>query len=80
MDTDTYQGCLIRAYLMVRLIGDLPLGEMIDAAERADTLGPILDPTAWMKGHRKLAEDSEVLRALRPAWKLAKAHEGRREG
>jgi len=35
------------------------LGEM----GRADTIGPILDPTLWMKGHRQMDIQREIAQA-----------------
>jgi hypothetical protein len=46
----------------------LPI-EVIDQAlaeaERADALGPILDPTLWSSGHRNLDQQVRLIRALR---------------
>ena len=41
------------------------LDDFIRTCERADTIGPFLDPTAWMKGHDQMKVMVEHARALR---------------
>ncbi len=47
------------------LVVSLPLDEFIAAAEKADVVGPFVDPTLWMKGHDKLGDVLDIARALR---------------
>jgi hypothetical protein len=50
------------------LVQQLPLDALdalIAEAERYDTIGPILDPTAWQRTHRNVAEHAVLLRAVR---------------
>ena len=37
---------------LARLVKDLKLSEMLYAIDRADTLGPILDPSLWMRSNK----------------------------
>jgi hypothetical protein len=53
---------------IVFLVQQIPtdhLDSVIRVAERYDTIGPILDPTAWQRTHRNVAEHAVLLRALR---------------
>jgi hypothetical protein len=50
---------------MVQQIPLDALDRLIREAERYDTLGPILDPTAWQRTHRNVEEHAMLLRALR---------------
>jgi hypothetical protein len=44
------------------LILEMPLEDFLNAISRADTLGPILDPTLWMRGSKSMHEIEEVAR------------------
>lgn len=46
------------------MISDEDLAAFIAQAERAQSLGPILDPTLWAKGHAQLRLVTEHARAL----------------
>jgi len=41
--------------MMGNLVKDLKLAEYIEAINKSDATGPILDPTLWRKGHQKTA-------------------------
>jgi hypothetical protein len=45
----------------------LPLGEFLERASRAQSIGPILDPTLWMGATNKLEAIQEVASALHAA-------------
>ena len=62
---ENYQPTLAGLWALVRLIEESPLSEMLAAAERADSIGAILDPTLYREKGRALAEDIEMLDALR---------------
>lgn len=52
-----YRTAQDRVQLIAQLILTTPredLDDLIDSAERADTLGPFMDPTAWSVGHDML--------------------------
>lgn len=57
---------LINVTRLVRFIGpgDEELKRYIEAASRSDTIAPILDPTLWMRGHRKNDCFLKIARAL----------------
>jgi len=62
---DDYQLTLAGLWAMANLIANAPLAEMLAAAERAETLGPIVDPTLYRERARALSEDLALLRAFR---------------
>jgi len=46
------------------IIKDLPLTEFITAIDRADTLGPIIDPTLWIKGNNQMSKIRKLASCL----------------
>lgn len=44
----------------------LDLDAMLARAETALDIGPLVDPTAWRKGHRELERHIQLMRALQP--------------
>lgn len=64
MEQDEYRARLLTAYAVARTIRLLPLAAMLDAIDRADAAGPILDPTAYLQHGAAMREDGSVLRAL----------------
>lgn len=40
--------------------------QAIDKMNRADTIGPILDPTAWIHGHKPMDEVRQILKKVLP--------------
>ncbi len=63
----TVHACLTAA----RLISAYDLRGALDAIARADTVGPILDPTLYKAKAEAMHQDAEILRAALPLWKLA---------
>lgn len=46
-----------------RILDFVPMQKMLDTVNRADSIGPILDPTAYMKGMKNLPPQRRVLEA-----------------
>lgn len=67
-DHQTCMLCVINAMRIMTLI-DLPAA--IANAEHSDAVAPFIDPTLWMKKHRHLKEDLELMRAALPLWREA---------
>ena len=42
----------------------MPLNEFIVQIDRAETLGPILDPTKWVEMNKNIAQLKELAKAL----------------
>lgn len=59
-----YRVRLESVWMFAKLIEEWPLAAMIAQAERANEIGPYLDPTAWMKNRKALEQDLAMLRAL----------------
>ena len=51
--------------LIAGLVSRLPLREFIADAEKADAVGPFVDPTLWREGHAKLGDILDIARSLR---------------
>ena len=46
------------------LVRELSLAEYINAINRSDSVAPLIDPTLWMKGHKKTAILQKMARGL----------------
>ncbi len=47
------------------LVKGLPLDEFIAAIDHADSIGPILDPTLWMRGNKEMMKIRDLAAGLR---------------
>lgn len=61
---ENYQATLAFLWAQAFLVAEQPLGEMLAAAERADTVGFFVDPTLYRDKVAALHEDMEMLRAF----------------
>lgn len=77
MDSADYAVNLMLIQLLVGRLMHCPLEVMIRVAERAESVGPILDPTLFMKQGKKLRQDIETLTALAKIQKEWNAHSPR---
>lgn len=66
---DDYQAAVIACHVAARMLAQHPVEKLLEAIERADSVGPLLDPTLWMKKRGAMNEDREMLKA---ALKLSK--------
>ena len=64
-DPAAYRIHLATMWGFVTLIEPLPLEAMIAHAERAELIGPYVDPTAWMHNRVPAQQDLAMLRAVR---------------
>lgn len=55
MDEDDFHMVTQQLLMLGNLVQDLKLAEYINAINRSDATGPILDPTLWRRGHQKTA-------------------------
>jgi hypothetical protein len=51
--------------LIVGVVAEMPLQEFIVAGERAQSIGPYIDPTLWRQSHKKLDAVMELAISLR---------------
>lgn len=74
MGREEYANVLQNAHLIRTLAGNLASHGQIERAlamiVRAESVGSILDPTAFMQNHQKMAEDEKTLRAVLALGKL----------
>lgn len=65
VSNEEYQEIQSRIALVATLTRGLPLNEFIAAAETASAVGPIIDPTLYIQGGKKLEAITELARSLR---------------
>lgn len=65
MKAHEYQMILDQVTLLARLALNVEdVDEALSAIDHADSVGPLLDPTAWMKGHEEMGEVKKLLEAF----------------
>jgi hypothetical protein len=65
IDAEEYSEAQAVVLNIARLVFPLPLAEMLDAIDRAVSVGPFVDPTLWIKGHRQLDRVKALVSKLR---------------
>lgn len=65
MDNSQYAATQTQIMLIAKIVKDMPLDEFIEAGEKADGIGPILDPTLWRIGHENLERIIQLARKLK---------------
>ena len=65
MNEEEYLQTQNQIMLVAGLVAELPLCEFIVAAEEADVVGPLVDPTLWIKAKDNLGTLLDITRALR---------------
>ncbi len=75
MTADEYQNSLLLAYRIAQVAASLPLAEMLSAISHSDAIAPILDPTLYREKASAMAQDANLLRALRPVAEIGRALE-----
>lgn len=72
VDVEFYKSARMACEIAKSLLEQHDFSTLIAAIDRADSIGPVLDPTLWREKHRAMLEDREVfaaaLRFLGP-WK-----------
>lgn len=71
MDQDDYRSAVMACRVAAKMLAQHDLSGLLRAVDRADAVGPILDPTLWRDKHEAMAEDAELLRAALPLAELA---------
>ena len=49
---------------LAREVHDMPLGEFLLAIDHADTVGPLLNPSLWMRGQGQMMRFRNLAEAL----------------
>lgn len=61
-----YQMCVQRCHIACIALAELDIEKMLTAIDRAETIGPIVDPTLWRNKSEKMAEDKHLLMTALP--------------
>lgn len=70
MKEEEYINTQIQILAIRKITKDLPLTEFLSAIDKADILGPILDPTLWIKGNKPMRKIKELASCLLQLQKL----------
>jgi hypothetical protein len=70
-----YKAEFDRLMLLLPFAAGIDLDRIEETLQDVDTLGPILDPTAWMRGQKNIDEQKEVVAAVAPLIRLAKKYQ-----
>jgi hypothetical protein len=54
MEESKYLEVQTQLEILAGIVHDIPLKEFLEAAEVADAVGPIFDPTLWIRANRNL--------------------------
>jgi hypothetical protein len=65
VDKEEYAQTQATILILADLVRDLPLAEFLSAIARADSIGPIVDPTLWMRGHENMHKIEQMAAGLR---------------
>ena len=64
MTREEYELTLRQAYLVAQMLRRVDVRGALDVISRAESIGPILDPTLWMRNSQKMHEDKAVVGIL----------------
>lgn len=70
MTIDEYQAAVKSCVVACKLISAFDLPGMLTSIDRADSIGPLIDPTLWIKNSKAMREDREIIEAALPLWSL----------
>ncbi len=80
MTEHEYKAYLHRLALAASVISDVPIAELRNYLTHAETLGPILEPTAWIRGGAdNLAEHGRLVGAAGPLVAFGRELDKKRE-
>jgi len=79
MEDAVYKEHILRMYIVIRMLRDIPLEEMITSAERSMAIGPVFDPTLFKEKHQNMAEDILAMKSLMEAKMISTKVFGDRE-
>jgi hypothetical protein len=58
-----YQGHMIMLWTAAEAISKMPLITILERMNRAEALGPLLDPTLWRDKSKQFQEDKRIVEA-----------------
>lgn len=65
MDKQEYLETQRQIFFFANSVYNMPLKEFIELADKADAVGPILDPTLWRESHESLDIIRRLARGLK---------------
>lgn len=77
-DTERYRHAVLQVHAAAALLQQHDLPGLLQAIDRADTVGPMLDPTAWKANRGVMAEDKTALTSAHSLWLFGQRMEERR--
>lgn len=72
-DTDDYKQAVMAAAMCARIMAVHDIPKLLSAISRAESVGSLLDPTAWIQNRKAMEEDKELLQAIAPIAALGKS-------
>ena len=67
MEAIEYESSLQRLSMAAQLVADVPIADLLNHVSHAETLGPLLEPTAWIRGGGDNLRDArDLIEAARP--------------
>lgn len=63
---EEYRAAMAAVVLAAYMLSSHDIPALVRAIEHTDTMGPMLDPTLWMKKGKAMREDREMLMAAQP--------------
>lgn len=66
MTAEEYEQLQVQVLLVGGLVREWDIDGALEAIGHADSVGPIVDPTAWMRGQASMHDYERMLRALLP--------------
>jgi hypothetical protein len=64
MEAHEYQMAVDQVVMLARMSLEVEADEVLKAIDHADTVGPYLDPTAWIRGHEAMGEVKKLVVAF----------------
>lgn len=76
LTADEYSEAQQQIMWLGSIVLNLPLEAMLADIAHAEAVGPIVDPTLWIRGHAKLAQVRELAEAFAEVQRVARRHVG----
>jgi len=80
MTPEEWKGNLVLIASQARIISMVDIPKMLEQIDRAEAIGPLLDPTLYRANAGKMDEDKELLEAALPLWRFFAKIKARAEG
>ena len=72
-----YQNTVMTCAMAARIMLALDIPKILEDIEKAEALGPMLDPTLYREKGQAMSEDKRILEAALPLWRICKKMEKR---